>query len=504
LLHITSLPGPYGIGDLGRGAHEFVDRLAEAGQTYWQVLPLGPTGFADSPYQCLSSFAGNTNLISLDGLRHWLPPQALEDKPAFRNRRVEYEAVIAWHDEMLSLAFEGFLVASGMRDRDFQAFCAANDYWLDDFALFLALKESHQQKPWVEWPTGEALRSPIEIEAAREKHISRVEEHRFRQWVFDRQWRALREYAQQRGISIIGDVPIYVAHDSCDVWVNRNLFDLDDAGYPRVVAGVPPDYFSPTGQLWGNPLYLWSAHKNEGYAWWIRRVRAALERFDVVRIDHFRGFYDYWQVPGGAKTAQDGMWVDGPRDDVFNALEAALREQPGRDLRNVIIAEDLGDKMAKVREWRDAWGLAGMKILQFAFGDNQEERERFTPEKYSGANDDPAIMYVGTHDNNTALGWWYSEARDRHRERMVQLARAWHDDPDYEIAEANWELIRIGSESRERVFIVPLQDLLGAGSSSRMNRPGVASGNWRWRCIAEELAAAPWERLAALTKQSGR
>jgi 4-alpha-glucanotransferase len=504
LLHITSLPGVYGIGDIGPEAYAFVDRLAEAGQQYWQVLPLGPTGFADSPYQCLSTFAGNTNLISLDDLHDWLPRHALEDIPVFRRRRVEYEMVIPWHDEMLSLAYEGFLAQGGKEETGFVSFCKDNASWLDDFALFMALKEAHHQRPWTEWPKGAALRAPIELEAAREKHISRVEEHRFRQWVFYTQWRALRKHAQERNIRIIGDIPIYVAHDSCDVWVNRHLFDLDETGHPRVVAGVPPDYFSPTGQLWGNPLYLWTEHRKKNYAWWTTRVQVALDLFDIIRIDHFRGLYDYWQVPAAAPTALDGTWMDGPRDDFFDALKAALREQSGRDVREIIIAEDLGDNMAKVRKWCDSLGLAGMKILQFAFGDNQEERERFRPKPYDGINDDLSIMYTGTHDNNTAMGWWYTEARERHRNEVVAFVRDWRQLPDYDVTEPNWEMIRIGMESRERVLIMPLQDILGAGSSSRMNRPGVTAGNWRWRYTREELAEELWKRVAELTRQSGR
>ncbi|BCM94167.1 4-alpha-glucanotransferase [Abditibacteriota bacterium] len=504
LLHITSLPGRYGIGDLGQEAREFVDNLSAAGQSYWQVLPIGPTGFADSPYQCLSSFAGNPNLIALDQLQSWIPPHALDDTPPFRHRRVEYETVIPWHDEMLSLVYEGFVIQGGRQDKDFLAFCQENAYWLDDFALFTAIKESHQQRPWVQWPKGEAFRSITDIEAAQDKHRARIEEHKFRQWIFFTQWNALREYARERGISLIGDIPIYAAHDSSDVWVNRPLFDLDENGYPRAVAGVPPDYFSPTGQLWGNPLYLWDQHKKKGYDWWIKRFRATLALFDVVRVDHFRAFYDYWQIPGSAETAMDGTWRDGPRDAFFDVLGAALLEAPGRALNQVLIAEDLGDKMTQVRAWKDAKGLAGMKILQFAFGDNEDDRIRFKPEKYDGANDDPSIMYVGTHDNNTALGWWFNEATEPHRRDLTHALQEWHPNPISEISEPAWELIQMGLESKERLFIMPLQDVLGLGNSGRMNKPGVTAGNWRWRYTREELSDQMWKRLAQLTRQSER
>lgn len=381
LLPIISLPGKYGIGDFGQEAYDFIDCLARSGQTYWQVLPLGPTSFGDSPYQCLSSFAGNTNLISLDKLQRWLPPKALEDRPHFRNRQVNYETVIPWHDEILSLAYEGFVAYGETKERiAFTQFCEDTQQWLDHFALFMALKESHQQRPWVEWLKGEALQAPIEMKAARKKHFSRFREHQFRQWVFYTQWREVREYAHQRGIFIIGDLPMYVAHDSCDVWVHRQLFDLDEHGYPRMVAGVPPDYFSPTGQLWGNPLYLWQEHKKSSYLWWNERILAALNLFDIVRIDHFRGFYNYWQIPATEKTALNGTWMDGPRDDLFNSLRASFEEGSGRAMREVIIAEDLGDTMDAVIDWRTTLALAGMKVLQFAFGDNTEERKRFRPE----------------------------------------------------------------------------------------------------------------------------
>jgi 4-alpha-glucanotransferase len=506
-MHISSLPGGYGIGDLGPSAHEFVDCLARSHQKYWQVLPTGPTGFADSPYQCLSSFAGNANLISLDDLaeRDWLTPGELADRPAFRDRRVEYETVIPWHEEMLSLAYDRFLAQGGPPHDEFKAFCREEDDWLNHFALFMALKESYDLRPWVGWGRDEALCATSAIETAGRRHRARGEEHKFRQWLFRTQWGQLRQYAHQRGVSIIGDIPFYVAHDSCDVWVHRNLFDLDENGHPRRVAGVPPDYFSCTGQLWGNPLYLWPEHKDQHYAWWISRVQAALTRFDVVRIDHFRGFYDYWQIPASAPTARDGMWVEGPRDEMITALAESLPRHLGRELPQAIIAEDLGENMDHVIPWRESLGLAGMKILQFAFGDSDAERRRFALERYDGGNHLRGIMYVGTHDNNTALGWWHAEASPEQRGRMIELARQWRGGADGAITEPHWDMITIAQQCRELICIIPMQDLLGAGPSRRMNRPGLARGNWCWRCSPDEMRnPKPWERLEDLTQQSGR
>lgn len=515
LMHITSLPGPYGIGDLGQSSHEFVERLAAARQAYWQVLPLGPTGFGDSPYLCFSSFAGNTRLISLDGLG-WLKKYELEDRPLFRKRVVEYERIIPWHDEMLSLAFERFLKDGGKEDDSYTQFCADHKAWLDDYALFAALKDQYGNTPWHQWSPGEALQAGVELRIAQERHSLRMEEHKFRQWLFYDQWTALRERAAKLGIKIIGDMPIYVGHDSCDVWVNRHLFDLDEYGHLRTQTGVPPDYFSATGQLWGHPTYLWTEHAkpdvdSQRYGWWIKRVLASLQLYDVLRIDHFRAFYNYWRIPASAKTAQDGEWLDSPRDGFFDELKKVL-SQHGYDLGQTIIAEDLGDRMEKVTEWRLKLGLYGMKILQFAFGDNPDEVRRFLPEYRASPGvkyDRGCVLYAGTHDNATTMGWWYTEGRQKW-EKVRQMFQEFlshsstgHEDSQ-EFGDPNWQMIYIGMHAADDLFILSMQDLLGTGETSRMNTPGKSGGLWRWRCSAEELAEAPWKRLKTITEASDR
>ena len=374
LLHPTSLPGPYGIGDLGPAARAFVDQLAAAQQTYWQILPLGPTGFGDSPYQCLSSFAGNTNLVSLDTLvaSGWLTEDDVADRPRFRARWVDYEPAVAWREEMLTLAHERFALRGSGADREaFRQWCADSADWLEDFVLFIALKEKNGGKPWVEWPRAEATYGRGAAETARKALRGRLEEHRFRQWLFATQWAALRTYANRRGIRIIGDIPIFVGHDSCDVWVNPDLFDLDEHGYPRFIAGVPPDSFSPTGQRWGNPLYAWTKHQETKYEWWIRRIDATFAQVDVLRIDHFRGLDRYWRIPAGDPTAERGRWQPGPGRAFFEALGP---ERNGR-----IIAEDLGDDLGGAIDLRDELHLPGMIVLQFAFTGTPAERERFRP-----------------------------------------------------------------------------------------------------------------------------
>ncbi len=528
LLHITSLPGKYGIGDMGEAAYSFVDYLARSWQNYWQVLPLNPTGFADSPYQCLSSFAGNTTLISLDQLvtTGWLTAAELDDHPPFRERCVDYQIVHQWHNEMLSLAFERFAAAGGEDDFNFKGFCHENKHWLDDYCFFSSLKENHDLKSWVDW---EKELSPVEkaavfslmnenpnvngwhwwekplasanevaINTEREKLHYRIREYRFRQWKFESQWLELRAYANSKDIKIIGDIPMYAAHDSADVWANRSLFELEEDGRVKLQAGVPPDYFSTTGQLWGNPIYRWDEHRKTGYEWWLKRIDRALVLYDMVRIDHFRGFWSYWEIPGEEKTAIKGRWVDGPRDDFFDALQ----EHMGGHLSGSIIAEDLGDEMQPVIEWRQRLGLLGMKILQFAFGGNPEE-SHFLPIKFVSIEDD-CIMYTGTHDNSTIMGWWQYETNELQREQVIALCHKWHRDTKPLFAEPHWEMITIGMQSNSPIFIAPMQDILGSGKSSRMNMPGQVGGYWRWRCTWAELEGADWGRLAILTRNAHR
>lgn len=490
LLHPTSLPGRYGIGDLGDWAYHFADWLEAAGQSNWQVLPLGPTSYGDSPYQTLSAFAGNTLLISLDRLveNGWLSADDVAEVPDFPVHLVDFGNVIDYHREMLSKAYTGFL-ATGTEEQGsaFQTWITENSYWLEDFVLFTALKSAHGGRPWVEWPEGEALRHPQALETARTTHARQIDEQRFLQWVFATQWSALKAYANNKGIRFIGDIPIFVAHDSADVWANRDRFYLDDKGNPTVIAGVPPDYFSETGQRWGNPLYRWDVIKAHGYDWWINRIKATLTQVDIVRVDHFRGFEAYWEVPASEETAVNGEWKPGPGFDFFNAVRDALGELP-------IIAEDLGVITEGVVELRDGMGFPGMKILQFAFGGLSGDND-FLPHLYTPN----CVVYTGTHDNNTTVGWWQSgEAH----EGVKQHLRAYigHDVP-----EANWELIRLGSASVAHTFVAPMQDILGFGEDTRMNLPGRESGNWGWRFTAKWLDRQDLQqRLASLTRLYGR
>ncbi len=490
LLHPTSLPGRYGIGDLGPFAYRFVDWLASAGQTIWQVLPLGPTSYGDSPYQSLSTFAGNTLLISFDQLIKdgWLVAEDVKHVPPFSPYLAEFGRVITYHNQILSKAYERFIAsASADQKSAFAAWCAEHAYWLEDFALFASLKQHYGGKPWVEWPKGEALHEPAAIVAARQKHARAVEEQKFRQWQFFRQWNALREYAREKGIRLVGDIPIFVAHDSADVWGNRSEYFLDAAGNPTFIAGVPPDYFSPTGQRWGNPLYRWDKMAENGYAWWLSRIRATLQMVDIVRVDHFRGFEAYWEVPASEATAVKGRWVPGPKFDFFNVVVEKFGQLP-------IIAEDLGLITPGVVELRDGLGLPGMKILQFAFGGAAAENS-FLPHNFTPN----CVVYTGTHDNNTTLGWWMSDKEATPDVRSFVPQYIGHP-----VSEIHWELIRLGMASVAHTFVVPMQDVLGFGADTRMNTPGRESGNWGWRFTTEWLDHPARERLAYMTRLYGR
>jgi 4-alpha-glucanotransferase len=487
LLHPTSLPGRYGIGDLGDAAFRFVDFLEATGQTIWQVLPLGPTSYGDSPYQALSAFAGNPLLISLDKLvaAGWLTPEDVANVPAFSPYLIDYGAVINYHNQMLSQAFQRFEANGSVEQRArFSDWQTRNVDWLADFVLFMALKDANGGRPWVEWPEGWALRDPAAMAAARQAHARRIAEQAFRQWLFFAQWLELKAYANGKGIRIVGDIPIFVAHDSSDVWANRDLFYLNDKGNPTVIAGVPPDYFSPTGQRWGNPLYRWDELAKDGYQWWIRRFRAALALVDIIRIDHFRGFEAYWEVPASEETAVNGRWAPGPGADFFEALQAALGELP-------IIAEDLGVITPGVEVLRDGFGLPGMKVLQFAFTESCEDAP-YLPHNYIPN----CVVYTGTHDNNTTLGWW-QEASGELRQCVKRYIGHISSRP-------HWDLIRLAMMSVAHTAIFPLQDVFGFGSDTRMNTPGVGSGNWAWRFSPEWLESPGRDRLATLTKLYAR
>jgi 4-alpha-glucanotransferase len=486
LLHPTSLPGPYGIGDIGPAAHRWLDDLAAAECRLWQVLPLCPTGYADSPYQCFSTFAGNPYLISPDLLLEegLVTSDDLAGCPDFPEERVDYGGVISWKLALLDTALDRFQVAGSRQFRkEFETFRVSNREWLDDFALFMALKDLYNLKPWTRWPAPLRDRDSLQLQKARAAYAPEVARHAFRQFLFFRQWRALREHADELAVKIIGDLPIFVAHDSADVWANAELFYLDDAGHPSVVAGVPPDYFSGTGQLWGNPLYRWDVHAGTDYAWWLARFRAAFKLVDVVRVDHFRGFVDYWEIPGDATTAIEGRWLQGPGAPFLKAVINELGDLP-------IIAEDLGEINPEVFVLRDQFDLPGMKILQFAFDEGLENE--FLPHNYP-AN---CIVYTGTHDNDTTLGWWESATQEER-----ELARDYLGITGEDIS---WDLIRAAWKSKANVAISPLQDVLSLPTGARMNFPGTLGSNWGWRmregAFSPELQAA----LAALNRQNLR
>ena len=489
LVHPSSFPGRYGIGDLGGGAYSFIDFLVASKQSLWQILPLGPTGYGDSPYQCFSAFAGNPLLISperlvRDGL---LTNEAIAHAPQLNPSRVDYGTVIEYKQSLLRLAHAQFLADGSPPQRAaLAAFEAQHAAWLDDFALFMALKThfaDHEGGVWNTWPRELVQRDPQAMATWSSQLADDVAHHKFLQFLFFDQWLALKQYANERGIQIVGDLPIFVAFDSADVWANPDLFYLDDLGNPTVIAGVPPDYFSETGQRWGNPLYRWPRMRANGYVWWLSRLRMVLQQVDIVRIDHFRGFAAYWEIPADEPTAVKGRWVRGPGHDFFEVLRRELGDLP-------IIAEDLGVITPDVEALRDDFGFPGMKVLQFAFGSGPENTG--LPHTFERNY----VVYTGTHDNDTTLGW-YNNAGDQTRDHVRRyLAR-----DGYDIV---WDLIRLALSSVTNLAIIPLQDLMQLGNKARMNYPGRPGGNWQWRYKEEMLSAKISERLRDLTELFGR
>lgn len=486
ILHPTSLPGPYGIGDIGPEAHRWINFLSDAGCRLWQILPLGPTGYGDSPYQSFSAFAGNPYLISPESLlaEDLLHPDDLTENLNSPPGRVDFGAVIPWKLAVLDRAYSRFEhTASKELRQGFDEFQDSEGHWLEDFALFMALKEAHGGAPWPTWEQPLRDREPEALHRVRQNLDLAMRRQVFRQFLFTRQWSGLHTHAAEQGIQIIGDIPLFVAHDSADVWAHPELFYLDKAGKPTIVAGVPPDYFSPTGQLWGNPLYRWDDHASSGYAWWISRIRAVLDTVDIVRLDHFRGFAGYWEIPGDAKTAVIGRWVPGPGENFFYALRDALGELP-------IIAEDLGVITSDVVELRDHFNLPGMKILQFAFvGDPQDP---FLPHNYPVK----CVVYTGTHDNDTARGW-YERVPETEREFYRRyLAR--------DGSSVAWDLIRACWASVAAFALAPMQDFLDLGNEARMNYPGNPSGNWFWRMNEIDINENLGDRIKELNRLYGR
>ena len=489
LLHPTSLPGRYGIGDLGPEAHAFIDLLAESGQTWWQILPLGPTGYGNSPYQSPSSFAGNPLLINPDRLveRAWLDARDLAVHPDLPADHVDFDAVAAFKLRLLRRSFERFRARA--EDSDFERFRDENRAWLDDYVLFQSLRDAHGGRPWYEWEPALVAGDPTACAHYRDRLADELAYHEFVQYAFECQWQELRAACRQKGILLIGDVPIFVAHDSADVWAHRELYDLDARGQPRFVAGVPPDYFSATGQLWGNPLYRWEAHAGNGYQWWLARLRSVLSRVDIVRIDHFRGFAAYWEVPAGSETAVTGRWVPAPGRDFFQAVRKELGSVP-------LIAEDLGVITPDVEALRDEFNLPGMRVIQFGF-DADPAAEKHLPHRFVPN----CIAYTGTHDNDTTYGWFHStEVTTTQPLEEVQAARNYaRRYANSTGPEIHWDLIRLAFASVADTVIVPMQDVLGLDSRARMNRPGTAQGNWRWRYTQEQVDRRVRDRLADLT-----
>jgi len=487
LLHPTSLPGPWVCGVLGKDAENFLNWLSKAGARFWQVLPLGPTGFGDSPYQSFSAFAGNPYLIDPEDLfkREWIA----EEKPPFvPSGRVDYGLLYRWKWDFLRRAFLGFLEkADPTEHREFQDFLEKESFWLLDYARFMALKDRFGGRPWNEWPREFRLRAP---EALPSWEAPEVRFHAWTQWVFFRQWQEIRNYARARGIQIIGDIPIFVAYDSADVWARPELFELDEEGRPTVVAGVPPDYFSPTGQRWGNPLYRWPAHEAEDFRWWIARVRQALRLCDLLRIDHFRGFAAYWEIPAEEPTAVRGRWVPAPGEKLFARMGEALGSLP-------ILAEDLGVITPDVEELRDKFGFPGMRVLQFAFDgkpDNPHLPENFPPHGR-------VVVYPGTHDNDTALGWYRSLGKEEKSRVLAYLAGKGIRVADER--EIPWALMALAFSSRAELAVIPMPDILGLGSEARMNYPSRPEGNWTWRLTTEPHPPLA-KRLFALAQEMNR
>jgi 4-alpha-glucanotransferase len=480
LLHPTSLPGPYGIGDLGPQCFRFIDWLASTGCKLWQVLPLGPTGYGDSPYQCFSAFAGNPYLLSpdellADGLLTESDLEEMKDLPA---SRVDFGLLIPKKLDLLQKAFSRFSEQEHLRE-SFDYFCAENASWLDDFALFMALKEAHGGGAWNGWPEALRSRRKAAITKARKDLAESIQRYSFYQFLFYRQWNRVHAYANERGIQVIGDIPIFVAYDSADVWSHPELFFLDKDGNPTVVAGVPPDTFSATGQLWGNPLYDWEVHKKENYAWWLTRVRGSLQLMDILRFDHFRGFAGYYEIPAGHATAEHGRWVTGPGKDLFRAVDKYLGDgliTHGTGLP--IIAEDLGLVTPDVIELLNAFELPGMKVLQFGFSGPDNP---FLPHNYVPN----CVAYTGTHDNDTAFGWHATAAQHE-----LDFAHHYLGVDGHDFA---WDLIRYVWRSVAVFAITPMQDVLGLGGAARMNFPSKLGGNWEWRMneadFREDLAA---------------
>lgn len=488
LLHPTSFPSRFGIGDLGLEAYRFVDFLSKSYQQLWQILPVGPTGYGNSPYASYSAMAGNPMLISPDKLREdgLLSEEDFANLPEFPHETVDFGQVVQIKIPLLKQAFENFKTkASPVQHQEFAGFCETKAYWLDDYALYMALKDAHEGASWHTWKPEIARRQPEALEQSRAQHSKEISYYKYIQFEFFRQWSQLKSYANMRGIQIIGDIPIYVAHDSADVWSHPEIFCLDEeTGEAALMAGVPPDYFSATGQLWGNPIYNWEELQKQDFKWWVQRFEAMLDYVDVIRIDHFRGFQAYWVVKQGETTALNGSWVEAPGEALFQVVGQKLGKLP-------VLAEDLGVITPEVEALRDQFEFPGMKILQFAFG--SDPGNPYLPFNYSRN----CVVYTGTHDNDTTVGW-FNQASDYEKQKLWLYLGCMSNDG------IHWDMIRLALSTVANQAILPLQDVLGLGTQSRMNVPSKAEGNWGWRYQPDALTEELGDRLKTLTETFGR
>ena len=486
LLPIASLPSPYGIGGFSKEAYEFIDLLEETGQKLWQILPLGPTSYGDSPYQSFSTFAGNPYFIDLDTLaeKGWLTKEACEASDYGDNESyIDYGRI---YNSRFVLLKQAFLNSDILSDEKFTEFCKANQHWLPDYALYMALKNQNDGKSWIEWEEEIRLRKPEAVEYYKKELEEECNFYEFLQYEFHEQWTKVKEYAHKKGIQIVGDVPIYVAFDSADTWANPELFQLDEKNLPLGVAGCPPDAFSATGQLWGNPLYNWAYHKKTGYDWWLKRIAYCFDLYDIVRIDHFRGFDEYYSIPYGDETAVNGHWEKGPGMDLFNTVKEKLGELD-------IIAEDLGFLTESVFQLLKDSGYPGMKVLQFAF-DPSEDSDYLTY-KYQRN----CVVYTGTHDNDTTAGW-FEKLSDGDKEVALRYMNSFYTPKE----EQHWDLIALAMRSTADTCIIPVQDFLGLGSEARINMPSTRGDNWKWRMTKGAFSEELKEKIRRMTKLYGR
>jgi 4-alpha-glucanotransferase len=488
LLHPTSFPSRFGIGDLGLEAYRFIDFLKDNHQKYWQVLPLGPTGYGNSPYMCYSAMAGNPLMISPEKLLEegLLAEEDFANLPAFPTEKVDFEQIVPIKIGLLKKACEKFRNhANPIQQKEFAGFCDSKAYWLDNYALFMTLKDANENASWHTWEPELVKREPQALDQVQRRLNGEIFYYKFIQFEFFRQWSDLKSYANMRGIDIIGDIPIYVAHDSADVWAHPDIFCLDEeTGEAAQMAGVPPDYFSSTGQLWGNPVYNWEELQKQDFKWWVQRFEAMLDYVDIIRIDHFRGFEAFWSVPQGEETAVNGEWVEAPGEAFFEVIKQKLGKLP-------VLAEDLGVITPEVDALRDKYEFPGMKVLQFAFGSDPDNP--FLPFNYPRN----AVVYTGTHDNDTTIGW-FNTASDYEKQNLLLYLGCISPEG------VHWDLIRLALSSIANQAIIPLQDVLGLGNETRMNFPGVAEGNWEWRYQAAALTEELGSRLKSLTKLNGR